>query len=222
MLLIAASCAARLGIWLGRAAATTEIDADGLHVLMGVAMAGMLEPRLGPRSRRSPGGPCSPPPQPGSAGRPSAPADAATAQLAMRAPRTARSRVRSHGLHAPAGHVRRPPRRDGNARHERARGRGQNPAIALVLALFMLGYILWTTDQLATLSRAGAVVAASVGPPSPGVSAPAPLGPAARVVSKVGAQRADSPAIAALAPRFAAGYKIAMSVAMGYMLITMI
>jgi len=29
-----------------------------------------------------------------------------------------------------------------------------NPALALVLALFMAGYILWTTDQLASLSKA--------------------------------------------------------------------
>ena len=28
-----------------------------------------------------------------------------------------------------------------------------NPALALVLALFMVGYILWTTDHLAALSR---------------------------------------------------------------------
>jgi hypothetical protein len=79
-----------------------------------------------------------------------------------------------------------------------------NPALALVLALFMAGYILWTTDQLASLSKARAA-----GPvPKPAAAAP----------------RAPRPASAAraLAPRFAACYKIAMSVAMGYMLVTMI
>lgn len=32
-------------------------------------------------------------------------------------------------------------------------GPASNPALALVLALFMVGYILWTTDQLTTRSR---------------------------------------------------------------------
>jgi len=47
MLLIAAACAGRLAIWQLRGR-DTEPEADGLHVLMGVAMAGMLEPRLIP------------------------------------------------------------------------------------------------------------------------------------------------------------------------------
>jgi hypothetical protein len=65
----------------------------------------------------------------------------------------------------------------------------------LVLALFMLGYIVWTVDQLAILSRA-------------------------RAHTTVG-QRGDAGAVA-LAPRFAACYKITMSVAMGYMLLGMV
>src|ERR1700733_9595493 len=44
MLLISACCTARLAIW--RLAADPE--ADVLHVLMGVAMAGMLEPQITP------------------------------------------------------------------------------------------------------------------------------------------------------------------------------
>ena len=67
---------------------------------------------------------------------------------------------------------------------------GSNPAIALVLALFMLGYVLWTTDRLAGLARTGA----------PGVAAAHDDG-------------------MLLAPRFSACYKIAMSIAMGYMLV---
>ncbi len=47
MLLVAVCCAARLA--LGRLRERiTELDADGLHVLMGVAMAGMFEPLLNP------------------------------------------------------------------------------------------------------------------------------------------------------------------------------
>lgn len=47
MVLIAAGAAARLALWRlrGRSA---EPEADVLHVLMGVAMAGMLEPTLTP------------------------------------------------------------------------------------------------------------------------------------------------------------------------------
>ena len=69
-----------------------------------------------------------------------------------------------------------------------------NPALALVLALFMLGYILWTSDQLAALSHAGLA----------------------------GATHSESGAVAALAPRLAACSKIAMGIAMGYMLVTMV
>ena len=73
-----------------------------------------------------------------------------------------------------------------------------NPALAVILALFMVGYILWTTDRLATLSRAGFAQDQQAGP---------------------GSRPAGRPS---LAPRLAAGYKIAMSIAMGYMLITML
>ncbi len=45
MMLIALCCAGRLAIGRLRGRAT-ELDADGLHVVMGVAMAGMFEPRL--------------------------------------------------------------------------------------------------------------------------------------------------------------------------------
>ena len=45
MIATAAYCAGRLAVARLRGR-DTELDADGLHVLMGVAMAGMLEPRL--------------------------------------------------------------------------------------------------------------------------------------------------------------------------------
>ena len=69
-----------------------------------------------------------------------------------------------------------------------------NPALTLVLALFMLGYVLWATDQLACLSRATAAAAAYPQPAS----------------------------IPVLAPRPAASYKIIMGITIGYMLITML
>ena len=82
----------------------------------------------------------------------------------------------------------------------------------------MLGYILWTTDQLAGLSRGGAGVGS--GPAEPGRIATARQ-QMTRVLSV--ARRARRCAAGApLAPRFAACYKIAMSIAMGYMLIMML
>ena len=151
MLLIAGTCAVRLAIWWRRGRGT-EPDADGLHVVMGVAMAGMLEPRLGLlpdavwrvvfvagaawfgwqaarhwRRRRPRGSRCA---------HPVPHAVECAAMLYMLLP------ARSAGRAAPMAM----PRMSGTA----AAG---NPALALVLALFMVGYILWTTDHLAALSR---------------------------------------------------------------------
>ena len=47
MIMIAICCAARLAVSRVRGR-NTELDTDGLHGLMGIAMAGMLEPRLTP------------------------------------------------------------------------------------------------------------------------------------------------------------------------------
>jgi hypothetical protein len=68
------------------------------------------------------------------------------------------------------------------------------PALSVVLALFMLGYIMWTTDQLASLARA-----------------------------KISVRGQPIPASQALlAPGLAAFGKIAMGITMGYMLILML
>ena len=203
MLLVAAYCAGRLAMWRLRGR-NTEVDADGLHVAMGVAMAGMLEPRLSPvpgsvwvtvfaaaaawfawqaiRSRPARSRPAGSRPAGSRCAHPAPHAVECAAMLFMLLPA------------GPAGHG--PP-----AAMPGMSGAGGaltgNPALALVLALFMLGYILWTTDRLAGLSRANAVVAAR-------------------------GAALDQPAAAALAPRLAACYKIAMSIAMGYMLVMMI
>jgi hypothetical protein len=197
MLLIAAGSVVRLGIWrLRRRAAEPETDA--LHALMGVAMAGMLEPRISP--------------VPDSAWR--LVFAAAAAWFAWRAIR-ARMRQRHADGRRPdpgswlcahpaphsvecgamvymlvpagaAGHrpVMAMPGMAGAAP-------AANPAVALVLALFMLGYIVWTADRLRAREA------------EPGRAAGRTAG-------------------AALAPRAAACSRIAMSLAMGYMLLTML
>ena len=47
MIMVAIYCAGRLAVSRVRGR-DTELDTDGLHVLMGVAMAGMLEPGFSP------------------------------------------------------------------------------------------------------------------------------------------------------------------------------
>jgi hypothetical protein len=199
MLLIAASCAARLSMWRLRNRAA-DPQADVLHVLMGVAMAGMLEPRISPvpdmvwravfalgavwfawlairaRGRRRTRGPrCA---------HPAPHAVECAAMLYMLLPaRAAMTMPRMAGSGTPV-----------------------NPALTLVLALFMLGYLVWTADQLASLSRARTARAGGR--------------PAVAEFAQEDQQRPDM--AAPLAPRFAACYKIAMSVAMGYMLLTML
>ena len=221
MLLIAASCAARLAVSRLRGR-VTESDADAVHVLMGVAMAGMLEPRLTLL--------------PGNAWQ--AVFAAAAAWFGWQALRAShRGQARGWRCAHPAPHAVEsgamvymlvPATSAGHAPAMAMPGMsgpatGSNPAIALVLALFMLGYVLWTTDKLAGLSRAStatgsrsgtgaSLVSAAPGPAISGSLAPRP--PALRIVGSV----AGAPP---LAPRFAACYKIAMSIAMGYMLVMM-
>jgi hypothetical protein len=221
MMLVAVGCAGRLAIGQLRGLAT-ELDADGLHVLMGVAMAGMFEPQLNPlpaivwravfvaaaawfawqaiggraRARR-----------PRRASRCAHPVPHAVECAAMVYMLLAAGHTRGMTMPAMAG--------PGSA----AFG---NPALALILALFMLGYIVWTTDRLASLSRAGAARRRS---------ADQGRQPAAAALPATGIQRLPVPGTAAddgpaggpsLAPRIAASYKIAMSIAMGYMLVTML
>jgi hypothetical protein len=197
MIMIAACCATRLAISRLRGR-NTEPDADALHVLMGLAMAGMLEPQLTP--------------VPVTAWR--AVFAAATAWFAWRAIRPGR---RSRGARCthPAAHAAEcaamiymllpvgswpSSRGPGMAMPGMSQDTTGNPALTLVLALFLLGYILWAIDRLARLSR---------------TPAPTPAAYAATAYPHT----AGSPV---LAPRLAASATIAMALTMGYMLITML
>jgi Domain of unknown function (DUF5134) len=192
MLAIAACCAARLAIWQLRGR-HVEPEADGVHVAMGVAMAGMLEPGLSP--------------VPGTAWL--AIFCAATAWFAwraLRAPATQQRRAwqcahpAPHAVESAAMVYMLWPEHIGGHKAMAMPGmHGQlaaNPALALILVLFMLGYMLWNADQLTARSPALA---------------------RQHMASQVlaGADRA-------LAPRLATCYKIVMSAAMGYMLLTML
>jgi Domain of unknown function (DUF5134) len=197
MVAIAVCCAGRLAVSRLRTR-NTERDADGLHVLMGVAMAGMLEPRLTPvpviawravfaigaawfawqairRGRGTGRVRCA---------HPAAHAVECAAMVYMLLPVGSWSSGRGAGMAMPGMS---PATTIGN------------PALTLVLALFMLCYVLWAIDRLAYLSRT-----TQLAPASPAAGHPHPAG---------------GPL---LAPRLAASYKIAMAIAMGYMLITML
>jgi hypothetical protein len=192
MIVIALYCAARLAVSRLRGR-NTERDADALHVLMGVAMAGMLEPRLTS--------------VPVTAWR--VVFAAAAAWFAWQAIRAGRQSGGARGAH-PAAHAVecaamvymllpvgswRSSHGPGMAMPGMSQGTTiGNPAFTLVLALFMLGYVLWAIDRLAHLSRTPAVATAY----------PQPAG------------------IPVLAPRLAASYKITMAITMGYMLIVML
>ncbi len=223
MIAIAVYCAGRLAVsrLQGR---DTEAATDGLYVLMGAAMAGMLEPRLTPI--------------PGAAWRAVfAVAAVWFAWQAIRASRRPSARCAHPAAHAvecaamvymvlpvgswPSG------RGPGMTMPGMSQGTtAGNPALTLLLALFMLGYVLWAIDRLAVLSRTAAAA-----PPRPAAAARSPLA-TVTVAAATGILGPPAPGTTtdprrppgpnALAPRLAACYKITMAITMGYMLITML
>jgi uncharacterized protein DUF5134 len=234
MIATAIYCAGRLAaacLWRR----STEIEADSVHVVMGVAMAGMLLPRLSP--------------VPAAAWE--TVFGAAAVWFACQA---VRGRIRQHTTASrsrcshPVPHLVESaamvymlavlpgswPGWSGRAMAMPGMGGGQMPAggslsaLAVILALFMIGYVLWTADQLTALVRAPAVAAPGAVQDQADTpdTAAVPIGvasmpdaPGAAGVSPPAAHRPGGPA---LAPRLAACYKIAMGLTMGYMLILML
>jgi hypothetical protein len=234
MIVIAASCASRLAISRLRRR-ETEADADVVHLVMGVAMAGMLTPRLSflpaslwevafgtaatwfawqavqaRRGRKLGGWQC---PNPG----PHAVECGAMIFMFAAVPGAAGERpaagMAMAGMRGPVG------------------AEWTFPVLAVVLALFMLGYVLWITDRLTCLARDHLAIAAPTRTSSD-AQAPVMAGGQTAGISDPNDSRdtLDPPATREehpsggpmLAPKLAAGYKIAMGIAMGYMLIMMI
>jgi hypothetical protein len=223
MIAIAVYCAGRLAVSRLRGQ-DTEVATDGLHVMMGVAMAGMFEPRLTLI--------------PGAAWRAVfAVAAAWFAWQAIRAGRRPSARYAHPAAHAvecaamvymvlPVGSW-----PSGRGLGMTMPGMSQdttagNPALTLILALFMLGYVLWAVDRLAVLSRARAAatprLAAATRPPLAALTVPATVGILGPPGPGPTADPRRPPGGTALAPRLAACYKIAMAITMGYMLILML
>jgi hypothetical protein len=234
MIVTAVYCAGRLAasrLWRR----PTEVDADSVHVVMGVAMAGMLLPGLSALPARAW----------------EAVFMAAALWFAYQA---ARSRLRQNALSQwrcsdPVPHLVESaamvymlaalpgswPGGPGGAMAMPGMGAavpaagGSLSALAVILALFMIGYVFWTADRLTSMLRATiAATSGAVRDKSRAlvtVGAP-PLagdkhGPAGASEADVEA-RSHRPGGAALAPGLAACYKIAMGITMGYMLVLML
>jgi len=236
MIATAMYCAGRLAaarLWRR----STEIEADSVHVVMGVAMAGMLLPRLSPL-----------------------PATAWEAVFGASAVwfacQAVRSRLRQHATASrwrcshPVPHLVESaamvymlavlpgswPAWSGRAMAMAGMGGGRAAAaggslsaLAVILALFMIGYVLWTADQLTGLVRATAGATSGGVRDQSGipVSAASPSGGmdmqgGASAAGAVPSGASHRPGSAALAPRLAACYKITMGLTMGYMLIVML
>jgi Domain of unknown function (DUF5134) len=220
MILTAAYSASRLAFSRLRGR-TTELDADALHAVMGVAMAGMLVPwlHLAPNSvwaavfgigavwfgwHALPArGPVSP----------------RLSQSRYPVPHLVECAAMIYML--VPGH--RPPSGSAMAMPGMAAAGSQQdfPVLAVILALFMLGYIVWTTDRLTSRTAQPTTTAVVQGSTGEHRSPLTPVGTRELdAASPLGLNdRAGTPA---LAPRLAACTKIAMSLTMGYMLILMV
>jgi hypothetical protein len=113
-----------------------------------------------------------------------------------------------------------------------AGGTGNLPALPVVLALFMVGYVVWAADQVTSVGRrrnAAATPSLTTDPAGFPRAAAAPGTASAQrssavhdTASTAGIRGHDTAGRPILAPRLAAGSKIAMSITMGYMLMLMI
>jgi Domain of unknown function (DUF5134) len=186
----------------------TELDADALHAVMGTAMAGMLVPSLNPL----PGGAWAAVFGIGAAWfgwhalRARRPGASGGSRCRFPVPHLIECVAMLYMLLAVHGS---PAASGGRGTSMPGMGAfagpgGGFPVLPLVLALFMVGYLVWTTDRLAAIARAGA--AASGGTRDTGPQSPAIV----------------QAAVPALAPKLAVCSRIAMCVTMGYMLIVML
>jgi len=202
MIAVAGYCVARLAsAW--RLRRPTELDADGTHAVMGVAMAGMLVAGL----RTLPAGVWAA--VFGAAavwfGAQSVRAYRGAAASPWRCPHPLPHVVESgamvYMLLAVRGGGTGPGPRPAAGGIGMAGAAGHLPVLAVALALFIIGYVMWVGDRL---TKSGArLPGAKTGLPA------AFAGPGAVA------------ALVPLAPRTVACCKIAMGVTMGYMLIVM-
>jgi Domain of unknown function (DUF5134) len=237
MIATAAYCFSRLvAAW--RWQRRTDYDVDGVHIVMGVAMAGMLVPRLNPFW---------------DSGWEVIFA-AAVAWFGWQTIRGYRNEL-AVGRRWVAHHLQHvvacgamlymflavAPARAGSSGSGMAMGGSSGstttfPTLALVLTLALVGYVIWTADRFTSLAPVAALRAMTV-PVSavvaPALSASAASAPGAEPSAGGTATRAaqapagpdaaqSAQARPPMSPRLAACCEIAMGLTMGYMLITML
>jgi hypothetical protein len=240
MIVTAVYCFSRLvAAW--RSKRRTDYDVDGVHILMGVAMAGMLVPRLNPFW---------------DSGWEVIFA-AAVAWFGWQTIRGYRHEL-AVGRRWVAHHLQHvvacgamlymflavAPIKAGSSGSGMAMGGSSGstttfPTLALVLTLVLVGYVIWTADRFTSLAPVAALRAvrapAGVAPASALVASPASLAVAEPAASgtavglaqadQAEADSADGPSALAkppISPRLAACCEIAMGLTMGYMLITLL
>jgi hypothetical protein len=237
MIATAAYCFSRLvAAW--RWQRRTDYDVDGVHILMGVAMAGMLVPRLNPfwdsgwevifgaalawfgwQSIRGYGS-------------------------ALAAGRSWAALHLQHVLACAAMlymFLAVNPGRTASSGSGMSMGAGSSttfPTLALLLTLALVGFVIWNADRFTSLAPVAALRAMTV-PVSavvaPALAASASAAPAAGADASAGgtatqvAQAPSGPGAARsaqprppISPRLAAACEIVMGLTMGYMLITML
>jgi hypothetical protein len=214
----------------------TDYDVDGVHILMGVAMAGMLIPRLNPFWDSGW----------------EVIFGAAVAWFGWQTFNGYRGKLGA-GRRWAAHHLQHlvacgamlymffavAPTKAGSSGAGMSMGGSGSattfPTLALVLALALLGYVIWTADRFTSLApvaalRAMTVAVGAVAPPALGPSSASPaLGEAASAagtqIAHPGTYPDETPAAPSkppMSPRLAACCEIAMGLTMGYMLITML
>ena len=223
VIVVAAYCLTRLLVsWRQHRPSDRRVDA--IHVLMGVAMAGMLVPRL----------------RVFWAGGWEIVFGIGTAWFAwlaireFRGQRTVGGRPGHHLQHVlacgamlymllAAATV---AKAAGSGMSGMAAGAAHFPTLALLLASALFGYVVWNADRLSSLAPVAALAARAVPVP---VLAGAGAGGGASVASADGGDAPSTPEPqapagrpVALSPRLAVCCEIAMGVTMGYMLVLML
>jgi hypothetical protein len=209
----------------------TDYDVDGVHTLMGVAMAGMLVPRLNPLWDSGW----------------EVIFGASVAWFGWQTIRGYRSELAAgrrwaalHLQHVVAcfamlymflavAHARAGSSGSGMVMGGAPGSATTFPTLALVLTLVLVGYVIWTADRFTSLPGVAALMTAAA--PAGAADAGAAPALAANLASgtvAIPAAQADadpaqpSRARPPMSPRLAAGCEIVMGLTMGYMLITML
>jgi Domain of unknown function (DUF5134) len=237
MIVTAAYCFSRL-VMAWRSKRRTDYDVDGVHILMGVAMAGMLVPRLNPFWDSGW----------------EAIFGASVAWFGWQTIRGYRNEL-TVGRRWLAHHLQHvvacgamlfmflavAPAKAGGSGSGMSMGGSTGstttfPTLALVLTLVLVGYVIWTADRFTSLApvaalramtvpvRAVVAPALSASAASAAATEPSAGGTATQVTrAAVGSGAAQSAqAKPPMSPRLAACCEIAMGLTMGYMLITML